>query len=259
MNEIYNEWLKYRTNYKHLKEWKTGLLKEVINAYQPDKEKKRGNVSKAVTGPAGSGKSTYVYKMVAKIHYEINGFTKIDEEEESYKYALDHLIFRPQELFNIVEKTLASDIQELIVFIDDASIHMGRQLFDQDRDAYRRLQGTVPTLRENFACVLLTTIEVPLLAKPWREFVKQKAIIQKTQTREFACLAKHYVKWYFPDDIRFRIGLRYQDRFSCLVPQPFYDWYHDKKMKALREYNEALKKSPIKPFDGEPSEEDGKL
>lgn len=259
MNNIYEEWLSYRPTYKKLREWKTGLPKEIIRAYQTKDRETRGNTSRIITGPAGSGKSTYIYKILAKTHYDFNGCTKVDEEEDSYKYALDRLIYRPQELFNTVKRTLDADEQDLYICADDASIHMGRQLFDQDRQAYRRLQGTVPTLRENFAGVFLTTIDVGLVAKPWREFIKRKVIIQQLQAQHFACMAKHYEKWYFPDDVKFRIAILFQDRFSCLVPEPFYSWYHKKKMAALKEYNDSIMYKPVKESGAEDEEADAGL
>lgn len=257
MNEIYERWLKEATNFKHLKDWKTGMPRLILKAFQTKDKKSRGNVSRIITGPPGSGKSMYTYKIMAKTHYDFNGFTTKDDEEESYKYALDKIIYRPRELFNTVERTLKEDVQELYICGDDASIHMGRQLFDQDRQAYRRLQGTVPTLRENFACVFLTTVDVSLLAKPWREFIKHKVIIISSGSEhDYTCFAKHYEKWFFPDDVRFRIAVLFQDRFSRLVPEPFYSWYHDKKIKALREYNETVKNwRPVVKGD-EPTEED---
>jgi len=259
MDEIYNEWLKWRPNYKKLKEWKTGLPPEIIRAYQTKEKETRGNTSRIITGPAGSGKSTYIYKVLAKTHYDFNGFTKVDEEEISYKFALDHIIYRPQELFNIVKKTLDADEQEIYICCDDASIHMGRQLFDQDRHAYRRLQGTVPTLRENFGGIFLTTIDVGLVAKPWREFIKRKVIIQKLQSAHYSSLAKHYEKWYFPDDVKFRIAILFQDRFSYLVPNPFYTWYHEKKMNALKEYNQSVMEKPVRHSGSEDEEQDAGL
>ena len=259
MDEIYEEWLKYRPSYKKLKEWNTGLPREIIKAYQTKDKDDRGNTSRIVTGPAGSGKSTYIYKVLAKTHYDFNGFTKVDEEEISYRYALERIIYHPRDLFDTVKKTLDNDEQELYICADDTSIHMGRQLFDQDRQAYRCLQGTVPTLRENFAGVFLTTIEVGLVAKPWREFIKRKVIIQQLQSQHYSCVAKHYEKWYFPDDVKFRIALLFQDRFSCLVPLPFYTWYHDKKIKALKEYNSSIMNKPVVQSDAEDKEEDASI
>jgi hypothetical protein len=259
MTETYSEWLKQRPTYKKLREWKTGLSPLIIKAHQTADNVNKGNVSRIITGDAGIGKSCYAYKIMAKTHYDFNGYTKVDEEEESYKYALDNMIYRPGELFNKVCKQLDLDEQALVWCADDASIHMGRQLFDQDREMYRRLQGTVPTLRENVSGWLITTINVTLLAKPLREFTRRKVhVLPLAELDSYRRIAKHYEKWYFPDDVRFRIAINFQDKFSCLVPEPFFTWYHEKKIKALKEYNNSIMNKPVKSSDSEDDEEDGR-
>lgn len=256
MDETYRQWLNERPTYKKLKDWKTGLSPLVIKAHQTKTNVNKGNISRIITGDAGVGKSCYAFKVMAKIHYDFNGFTKVDEEEISYKYALDNILYRPEELFNKVKQQLDSDEQALEWCIDDGSVHMGRQLFDQDREAYRKLQGTVPTLRECVSGLFITTISVYLLAKPLREFIRKKVIIQRlAEASSYRCIAKHYDKWYYPDDVKFRMGIPFQDRFSCLVPEPFYTWYHAKKMNALKEYNESIIRHPIIPSGGEGDEE----
>jgi hypothetical protein len=251
MNEIYKQWLDERPTFKKLRDWKTGLSPLVIKAHQTkgnvNKDNvNKGNISRVITGDAGVGKSCYAFKVGAKIHYDFNGYTKVDEEEYSYKFALDNMIYRPDDLFNRVKQQLDSDEQALFWIIDDGSVHMGRQLFDQDRESYRKLQGTVPTLRECVAGLFITTISVYLLAKPFREFIRKKVVIQRlAEASSYRCIAKHYEKWYYPDDVKFRMSIPFQDRFSCLVPEPFYSWYHNKKMAALKEYNESIIRKPI--------------
>ena len=260
MNEIYNQWLNERPTFKKLKDWKTGLSPLVIKAHQTETNMNKGNIARVITGDAGIGKSTYILKVGAKIHYDFNGYTKVDEEENSYKYAIDNMIYRPDDLFARVRQQLDLDKQALFWCIDDGSVHMGRQLFDQDRESYRKLQGTVPTLRECVAGLFITTISVYLLAKPFREFIRKKVVIQRlAESSSYRCIAKHYDKWYYPDDIKFRISIPFQDKFSCLIPEPFYSWYHKKKMDALKEYNESIIKKPIVYSGAEDIEEDAGL
>ena len=245
MNEEYLQWLNERPNFKHLKDWRSGLIKLVLDRHPTSKNKQTGFISRMVTGDPGVGKSTYSYKILAKLHYEFNGYSRVDEEEDSYKWALDNMIYRPFELFEKVEHQRDLDMPALAWCIDDASVHMGRQLFDQDREMYRRLQGIVPTLREDVTGLFITTPNVFLIAKPLREFIRKKVVIQPlAELNSFRRMAKHYDKWYFPDDIRFRINITFQDRFSCLVPEPFFSWYHKKKMDALNDYLRSLKRKP---------------
>jgi hypothetical protein len=260
MDEVYYQWLKDRPTYKRLRDWNSGLIRLTLDKHPTADNKMTGHVSRVVTGDAGIGKSTYSYKILAKVHYTMNGYTKVDEEEYSYKFALDNMIYRPRQLFDQVRIQRALDTPALAWCIDDASVHMGRQLFDQDREGYRNLQGIVPTLREDVTLLLITTINVGMLAKPWREFIRKKVHIQSMGAlRDYKRLAKHYEKWYYPDDIRFRINIPFQDKFSCLIPEPFYSWYHKKKMDALNEYlNSIADKPKVRDSDIEIGEDDEK-
>ena len=244
MNEIYEKWLRSRPKFKSLKKWNPGLIEKVIERY-PRKENNylSGFLSRVITGAPGNGKSVLAYKYMAKLDYVMNGYSKTDDEEYSYKFALDNMIYRPDDFFGRIKKQIDEKQPALIWTLDDASIHMGKQLWDLDRDTYRELQDRLPVIREFVTCLFITTITVKLLAKPFREFFDKKINVTLSEgfTRFPRC-GKHYIKEFYPDDIRFRVYHPYDDKFSCLVPQPFYDWYHDKKNAALREYNELREK-----------------
>jgi hypothetical protein len=123
---------------------------------------------------------------------------------------------------------------------------MGRQLWDQDRQTYWDLQDNLPTIREDVTCLLITTPKIKSLAKPFRDFFDKKIEMRLEEgIKRFPRRAKHYIKQYYPDDIRFRVYNPYDDRFSCLVPEPFYSWYQDKKMAALRDYHTMKKQRRI--------------
>jgi hypothetical protein len=259
-NETYQLWLNERPNYKSLKDWNPRLPELILKAHPSKDNRNTGHINRIVTGTAGVGKSIYAYKIMAKTDYILNGYTKVDQEENSYKFALDNIIYRPRELFERIQKQRNIDEPALVWCLDDASVHFGRQLFDQDRNLYRQLQGAVPTLREDVTGLLLTTIIVDLLAKPLREFVRKKIhIMPLAELSSHRCIARHYEKWYFPDDIRFRIHVPFQERFSSLCPEPFYGWYHKKKMDALNEYLSEILVHPVKPSGGESSESDSGL
>jgi hypothetical protein len=122
---------------------------------------------------------------------------------------------------------------------------MGRQLFDQDRETYRKLQGIVPTLREDVTCLLITTPTPSLLAKPFREFFNSKITMQIPYgIKDFSRIGKHYEKWYYPDDVHYRIFLPFQDIYSCEVPKTFYEWYLEKKRSALKDYAFSIVRKP---------------
>lgn len=240
MNEEYQKWLNDRPNYKPLAKWNSGLVQEILDRHPTLDEPFSGFTHRTIVGEPGCGKSIYAYKSVAKVHYTLNGFTKVDEEEESYKFALDNMIFHPIELFDrmLYQKKILRK-PALAWILDDASVHFGKQLFDMDRHTYRRLQGAMPTIRTAVTCLLITTPRIQLLAKPLREFFDKKVEIKVIEHfQRPARLARHYEKKFFPDDVRYRMRIPFQDYFSVLCPKPFFDWYFDKKIKAETDYLE---------------------
>lgn len=246
MDNKFHEWLNERPNYKTLAKWNPALLKPVIERHPTTENKTSGFIHRTIVGDPGYGKSMFCYKFQARLYWEFNGCNKTEQEEECYKFSLDNMIYSPEELFNkvIIQREIGEPAW--IWTLDDASVHMGRQLFDQDRPTYRKLQSIVPTLREDVTCLFITTPMVQLLAKPLREFLRRKIEmhIEENITKP-ARLAKHYEKRYFPDDVRFRMYNPYNDKCSILVPEPFYSWYLEKKRKALREYAESIVKKPV--------------
>lgn len=239
INEIFSQWLSERTKYKHLSKWNPSMIQLIIERHPKETS---GFIERTIVGPPGYGKSTYAYKLMAKLYYTINGCTKVDDEEDAYKFALDNMIYRPRELFAKIEQQINLGEPAWCWCLDDCSIHMGRQLWDQDRQTYWDLQDNIPTIREDVTCLLITTPTVRLLAKPFREFFDMKIEMDLVEgITRYPRRAKHYIKKYYPDDVRFRIYHPYDDRFSCLVPEPFYTWYREKKLDALREYHKAKK------------------
>jgi len=236
-DETFKLWLKEHSNYRTLDEWSPSLIQPIIDRHPSKDNKISGFLERIITGNPGYGKSTFAYKFMAKLYYEIMEYSCIDDEADAYRWSLDNMIYRPMELFERVMHQRDVGEPAWCWCLDDASIHMGRQLFDQDRPTYRKLQGIIPTLREDVTCLLITTPTVQLLAKPFREFFNYKVeMTLPSGITKYTRLGKHYEKRFYPDDVRYRIHHPYDDKFSCLIPEPFYQWYLDKKRLALKEY-----------------------
>lgn len=237
MNEVYKEWLSHRGGYKTLRNWYPHLAEVIVERHPKHSEGSSGFIAKTCVGFPGFGKSMYCYKLGAKIFFIYDGCSRDEDEEECYKQSLDAIIYRPDDLFQKVKEQRKKHEPAILWVIDDGSVHMGRALFDQDRKTYRRLQGTIPTLREDCTGLLISTPKASLLAKPYREFLDDKIEIKLLgefkSNRRVAC---HYHRRYFPDERNFRMQLPYREKFSNLCPLPFYQWYLDKKRKALDDY-----------------------
>lgn len=237
MTDVFQDWIKDRPGYKTLKDWNPGFAPIIVDRHPKNADDPSGFIPKVITGKPGYGKSMYAYKIGAKVFFLLDGCSRVEDEEECYKKSLDAIIYRPEDLFFKVREQRKKHEPAVLWIIDDGSVHMGRQLFDQDRKTYRRLQGTIPTIREDVTGLMVTTPKTNLLAKPFREFIDDKCEIKLTSAfKENRRIANHYFRRYFPDDRNFRMQLPFRDRFSNLCPQPYYSWYLQKKRKALDDY-----------------------
>jgi hypothetical protein len=258
MNEIFNQWLKERPGFKALKDWHPSLIQSIIDRHPNTVNDSYSNISRLIAGGMGYGKTTLAFKFMAKLDYTVNGYTKIDDEENSYKFALDNIIYRPNDLFDRMEKQLEIGLPTWIWTIDDGSIHMGKQLYRQDRDAYDKLEDNLPTIREYVTCLLITTPKPGNLAKPFRDFFDKKINITLEEgIKRHVRRGKHYFREYYPDDVHYRIYHPWDDRYSCLVPEPFYGMLRQKKLDALKDYHASKKRKNIKEqYEDETEEED---
>ena len=230
-------------NYKGLKDWESGLANMIMVRYPKGKHSPTGFVERAITGDPGIGKSTYCYKVLAKVYYTLNGYSNKDDEEDAYKLALKHMIYHPKDFANLIYNNKRNRTITPAICLDDASVHFGKQLYRLDPDTYMELEGLVPTLRTAITGFLITTPYASLLAKFLREFCRHKVrIIMQSSFRDmeegggYKRIARQYEKYWLPDDQKFRIHIPFQDEYSCLIPDEYYDWYYDKKMKAEEDY-----------------------
>lgn len=238
----FKKWLKFAPRYKPLSKWKPYLIQQIIDRHPINEDDMHSFISRIITGEVGHGKSMFAYKLMAKLHSVNNNLNSIDDEEICYKYALDNMIYHPSDLFGRFHRTLVAGEPDWIWTLDDASIHMGKQLWNQDRNSYWMLEDKLPTIRENVTCLLITTPKLNTLAKPFRDFFDKKIKITLEEgIKRYPRRAKHYFKNYYPDDVHYRIHHPLDDRFSCLVPTPFYKWYREKKHQALLDYDERKK------------------
>ena len=228
-------------NIKALKEWESGLANLIVKRYPKEEKAATGFVERVITGDPGSGKSTYCYKVGAKVYYVLRGYYNKDHEEDAYKESLRYMLYHPSDFAELIYHNKSEREITPFVCLDDASVHFGKQLYRLDPDTYMELEGLIPTLRTAITGFLVNTPYKQLLAKFLREFCRHKVnILLSHEFGSWARLARQYEKYWLPDDTKFRMKIPFQDKFSCLVPEPYYSWYYDKKMKAEADYAQMV-------------------
>jgi len=222
-------------NYKKLRDWNSGFHDWVIKRHPTDDKKQNGFMGGFIIGERGQGKSTYCYKVMAKIYYTLNGYTKTDEEEDAYKQALDCMIYHPKDFLDLIMKNKIVRTVTPVITLDDASMHFSTMLHQKDVKLYDALQGEIVTVRTAVTGLLINSPKRCLVAKFLREqddFKGETVIDSGNSSKDFTTWNRkiRYYKWrYFPDEKKYRIQIPFQDKYSCYIPDEFYSWYTEKK------------------------------
>jgi len=222
-------------NYKKLRDWNSGFHDWVIKRHPQDSDKQNGFMGGFIFGEKGQGKSTYAYKVMAKIYYSLNGFTKTDDEEDAYRMALDSMFYQPKDLLDFLIYNKIKRIVTPVICLDDASMHFSTMLHMKDPKLYDAIQGEIVTIRTAVTGLLITSPKRCLVAKFLREQddFKGEAMMDAGQsTKDKATWNRKikFYKWrYYPDEVKYRIQIPFQDKYSCYIPDTFYKWYVEKK------------------------------
>jgi len=222
-------------NYKKLRDWHCGFYEWVNRRHPHDKKKQNGFMGGFIFGERGKGKSTYTYKVMAKTYYELNGYTTTDDEEDAYKESLQHMIYEPKDFQKLVIYNKIKRIVTPIICLDDASMHFGKMLHQTDPKLYAALLGQTATVRTSVTGFLITAPKRAHVAKFLREYddFKGEALIDygaETVDRENWNRKIRFYQWrWYPDERKYNIKIPFQDKYSCYIPESFYNWYIEKK------------------------------
>jgi len=223
--------------YKKLEDWNSGFVNWVIRRHPTARSQQNGFMGGFIFGERGTGKSTYCYKVGAKTHYKLCGYTGKDNEEESYKEALKYTIFEPTDFRKLLIYNKLKDIITPLICLDDASMHFGNMLHMTDPKLYAALLGETATIRTAATGFLINAPKRGHVVKFLRDYddFKGEAKLdgggytpgynQQTWNRKV-----RFYRWnYYPDEVKYRITIPFQDKYSCYIPDLFYLWYLEKK------------------------------
>lgn len=222
-------------NYKKLQDWESGFVNWVIRRHPSNPKQQNGFMGGFISGERGQGKSTYTYKVGAKTYYVLNGYNKTSDEEDAYKIALKYMFYDPSDFRKFLIYNKIKRIITPIVVVDDASMHFGKMLHITAPKVYAALLGETATIRTAVTGLLITAPKRSHVAKFLRDYDDFKGEVKvdggpsnpKMQTWNRKV---RYYRWnYYPDEVKYRIQIPFQDKYSCYIPEPFYSWYLEKK------------------------------
>jgi hypothetical protein len=222
-------------NYKSLYDWSSGFVEWVLRRHPLSANQQNGFMGGFIFGERGLGKSTYSFKVGAKTYYVLNGYTTKSDEEDAYKEALKYIFYDPSEFRSFLIYNKLKRIVSPYVCLDDASMHFGNMLHITNPKIYSALMGETATIRTAVTGFLITAPKRKHVVKFLRDYDDFKGEA-KTDSggggRDFMTWNRkvRYYRWnYYPDEVRYRIQVPFQDKYSCYIPEPFYTWYLEKK------------------------------
>lgn len=224
-------------NYKKLKDWNSGFVRWVIHRHPSNPKQQNGFMGGFIFGERGTGKSTYCYKVNAKTYYELNGYSKTDEEEDAYQEALQYMMYEPSDFRKLLIYNKIKRIVTPIICLDDASMHFGKMLHVINPKLYSALLGETATIRTAATGFLINAPKRSHVVKFLREYDDFKGEVKTSNGGHDPSVDSpswqrkvRFYRWnYYPDEVRYRIQIPFQDRYSCYIPEPFYNWYIEKK------------------------------
>jgi len=223
-------------NYKKIWDWNSGFHDWVIRRHPHDNHKQNGFMGGFIFGERGQGKSTYCLKVMAKVYYTLNGLNGLDGEAESYLWAIKQMIYEPEEFQRILAYNKIHGIISPILTLDDASMHFGNMLHVTNPKIYSALMGETATIRTAVTGFLITAPKRGHVAKFLRDYddFKGEAFIDTgsgyDRTHQNWRRKIRFYRWnYYPDEVKYRIQIPFQDKYSCYVPDEFYLRYVQRK------------------------------
>lgn len=232
--------------YKQISDWHSGTVDTIMRRH-PD-----GFAGYVIQGERGQGKSMYAYKVMAKTYLNLGQYRSlktgeilpVETEQDAYKAALEHMIFSPDDLINLIEYNIANDYITPVLCLDDATVHFNSYMFFVDIHTVILLKGLFDTIRTVLTGLLMTCPKRRNLLSFLRDYDDYKIEIKRAQTGHNDRLARCYQFNWYPDDRKYRVIIPFQDKYSCWVPDSriYPDWSpYDEYMKKRKAYLETIK------------------
>lgn len=192
-----------------------------------------------IYGKLGIGKSVYCVKVGYQLFREME-YTK----DEAYQAALDSMVFTPTQFGN---KLKGTNGKQPIIILDDASFHIGSDLYQYNCRLHRAYKQALTTVRTKASSILFNCPHPQELAKFIRESDSYNIHIVTGEGGSSSGGYTNYNReaqiygWRNrmtragPRKIHYRVGT---DHFSCHLP-----------VKWFRKMNEEREKYIDKPIE----------
>ena len=231
-------------NYKKLEDWNSGMHDKILRRHP------NGFTGAVIQGERGMGKSTYAYKVMAKLYLTLGEYrsqetgqiTYVNNEDDAYKAALEHMIFSPDQLIRLIKYNIANDYITPVICLDDATVHFNSYKFFVDLDEVILLKGMFDTIRTALTGLLMTCPKRRNLLSFLRDYDDLKIEIKMAPGMNHDRLARCYQFNYYPDDRKYKVIIPFQDKYSCYIPDKHFKPYMEKRKEYLELINDKIER-----------------
>jgi len=189
------------------------------------KERERnGIVTAVVCGKFGIGKSMYCLQ----IAYELYRYLDYNEHD-AWMNALNSMVYKPVEYATKI-KNLGMEVSPIII-IDDASVHIGSDLYQTNPKLYSAFKQSLTTIRTKTGALLYNCPMPEEIAKFIRNSDAYQIwlTIEPGSKYERLATAWEWRRRSTKNGIQRRQYKAWLQPFSCYIPKKYFDIYQAKR------------------------------
>jgi len=189
-----------------------------------------------IYGAMGVGKSAYAAEILAEYLSEYN---EIDSPKD-WESVKDYIVFRPSDFMEKIMKLEEGERVPAIIW-DDAGLWL--HALDFNKKFVKWVGKWATAMRSDIGVLILTTPKQNWIAKKVRTLPGGKltkitkgqgdVIVDGKNYGSYQRIARTYNPWQSPDSSRSGTKAIYEDEFSKMFPDDFYDWYQPKRNKYV--------------------------
>ena len=217
---------------KPMTEWTLKLSTRMLS-----KIRTNGFMHITVLGERNHGKTYYALKNMALTHYRLNNYTTREDEDNSWNYALDYLIFTIPQFKKIIKDNRKNRTKVPFILLDDAGSHFDSGLYHRSKALWQMLNICLDTIKDVTNCILVTCPFKKTLTSRLQEY--DGFDIQLYLDRGFERYGTCINYWRLPTQHR-RWAKNFEDHFSCWLPDEVHNRYLDMRNEFTLESIDEL-------------------
>ena len=189
-----------------------------------------------VTGRRSIGKTAYSLHAAQAFFVE-----RGETENTAWRMGLDSLKFSITDVIDFIQDALDREIKKPILIWDDCRVYAAGSQYQLNMKRVAKLAGLMDVIRTCVSNVILTCPSSSGLLGILKSYDDYFAKIHHTKEGGYNREARGYIWSSLPSGKRL-IYHKYDDKYSCYLPQWVYDIYMNSRMGAMKCLLKDIKK-----------------